>query len=306
MIFKTLGRTGEKIPAIGMGTWQLGTNSETLAALKKGLELGDNFIDTAEIYGTEPLVGEAVKGRDGVFIASKIWPAHFDYDSVLKACDASLKRLGVKCIDLYQLHWPNYTVPIEETMSAMEHLQKEGKIRHIGVSNFNVKEFQEAQACLSHSDIVSNQVEYSIIMREPEADGLIDFCKRENITLIAYSPFGSGALFNTKRRQLLDELAAIGSKYGMTAAQSALVWLIKKEPVVAIPKASTEKHLAENIAAMGKRLKSEEVGEMEQLSNKFRKLHHRPLAGRTFVRKVLKHTTFWHGYAEKKLGKKED
>jgi len=119
-----------------MGTWQLDENSERLAALKKGLELGDNFVDTAEIYGTEHLVGEAINGREDVFIASKVWPAHFSYEGVIKACDASLKRLGVKCIDLYQLHWPNYTIPIEETMSAMEHLQKEGKIRHIGVCKF--------------------------------------------------------------------------------------------------------------------------------------------------------------------------
>ncbi|MCW6160333.1 MAG: aldo/keto reductase [Candidatus Micrarchaeales archaeon] len=306
MIFKTLGRTREKVPAIGMGTWQLDTNSETLAALKKGLELGDNFIDTAEIYGTEKLVGEAIMRRDDIFIASKVWPSHFDYDNVIKACDASLKRLGVKCIDLYQLHWPNYTIPIEETMSAMEHLQKEGKIRHIGVSNFSVKEFQEAQACLSHSDIVSNQVEYSIIMREPEEDGVLDFCRRERVTLIAYSPFGSGALFNAKRKPFLDALAAFGNKNGLTPAQAALAWLISKEPVVAIPKASTEKHVLENIAAMDHGLKIEGIDEIERISGRFRKLHRKPLASRTFVRKVLKHTKFWHGYAEKKLGKKND
>ena len=306
IIYKRLGKTKEKIPALGMGTWQMSVDGGSLAALKKGLALGDGFIDTAEIYGTEELVGSAIKdeGEDenDVFIASKVWPSHFKYKEVLHACEQSLKRLGVKTIDLYQLHWPNYTVPIEETMAAMEHLQKEGKIRHIGVSNFTVKEFQEAQACLSHSDIVSNQVEYSIIMREPEKDGLLEFCEKEGVTLIAYSPLASGALFERRRAPLLKELEAIAARYGKTASQISLSWLISHEPVVAIPKASTVTHTEQNIATMDIGLLAEDIAELDEVSSRFRKLHHTPLAGSPLTRKILKHTKFWHKYAERKYG----
>ena len=300
ILYKRLGRTKERIPALGMGTWQMDVNGEALSALKKGLQLGDRFIDTAEIYGTEELVGSAIKGETDVFIASKVWPSHFKYDDVINACEQSLRRLGVKTIDLYQLHWPNYTVPIEETMAAMERLQKEGKIRHIGVSNFTARELQEAQACLSHSDIVSNQIEYSVIMRE-FGDEMLDFCKREKITIIAYSPLGTGALFERERVPLLRLMEEMGDRNKRSAAQVALNWLIEKEPVVAIPKASTPEHAAENIGAMGFRLSEDEASQIDNMSRKFQK---KPLAGR-HIRKIMKHTRFWHKYAEKKYGGKK-
>ena len=300
IIYKRLGKTKEKIPALGMGTWQMGVNGETLAALKKGLQLGDRFIDTAEIYGTEELVGSAIKGEKDVFVASKVWPSHFKYDDVIHSCEQGLRRLGVKTIDLYQLHWPNYTVPIEETMAAMERLQKEGKIRHIGVSNFTVKELQEAQACLSHTDIVSNQIEYSIIMRD-YGDEILDFCKKESITIIAYSPLGTGALFERERVPLLKLMEEIGDAHSGTAAQVALNWLIEKEPVITIPKASSPEHVAEDIGAMGFKLSKHEVSQLDKMSEKFQK---KPLVGRT-ARKILKHTKFWHKYAEKKYGPRQ-
>lgn len=169
MELKELGGSGEKIPAIGIGTWKMGVDRKAeVAALGAGIAAGSRFVDTAEIYGTEHIVAEALRGKSGVFVATKVWPNHLHYDDVIKACDRSLAQLGVKSIDLYQIHWPNYKVPIEETMAAMEKLVDDGKIRHIGVSNFSAKEMQEARAAMKRYDIVSNQVEFSILVRDAE------------------------------------------------------------------------------------------------------------------------------------------
>lgn len=187
MEYRELGKTGERISCVGMGTWKLGYNPDAeIAALREGISLGINFIDTAKMYHSEGAVGMAIKGED-VFIATKVSPDHFAYDDVIKACNRSLKELGIKAIDLYQLHWPNPNIPIKETMRAMEHLAKLGKIRHIGVSNFSVEEMIEAQDALKSEEIVSNQVEYSPFVREI-VDHLGDFCREEKITMIAYSP----------------------------------------------------------------------------------------------------------------------
>ena len=148
-----LGRTREKIAVIGMGTWEIGDaqNEERLLeiqAIRKGIELGMTMIDTAEMYGygnAERLVGQIVKGiRDDVFIATKVSPQHLGYEDVLSACESSIRRLGVEHIDLYQVHWPSYRVPIEETMKAMEELVSRGKIRYIGISNSSVERIQKA------------------------------------------------------------------------------------------------------------------------------------------------------------------
>ena len=131
--------------------------------LRAGIELGACFIDTAECYGTEPIIGEAIRGiRDRIFLASKVSPRHFRYKDVIKAAECSLKQLQTDYLDLYQLHWPNYTVPIAETMAAMESLVETGKTRFIGVSNFTVAEMRRAQAQLSKARIASNQVRYSL------------------------------------------------------------------------------------------------------------------------------------------------
>ena len=200
---RELGRTGEKIPVLGMGTWEIGDvqndrgRALEIKTLRRGIELGMTMIDTAEMYGygdSEKLVGEAVKDiRDDVFIASKVSPQHFRYDEVLRACEDSIKRLGVKHIDLYQLHWPNSQVPIEETMKAMEELVSRGAIRYIGVSNFSVQQTMKAREALPRSELVSNQVRYSLSHRAIEAD-ILPFCEREKLTVIAYSPLDMGSL----------------------------------------------------------------------------------------------------------------
>lgn len=245
MRLKELGKTGEKIPEIGMGTWKLGKDPEQeVRALKKGFELGMRFVDTAEMYNTEDIVASAIEGEKGIFVATKVSPHHFKYEDVIRSCEASLARLKVKSIDLYQLHWPNPNVPIAETMRAMEELVERRMIRYIGVSNFSIREMEEAQASMKKNVIVSNQVEYSPLVREVE-EGLLDYCNKNRITIIAYSPFGSGSLFSAKNAKVKKKLEEIGQRYQKSAVQVALGWLLSKGDVVAIPKASSPEHIAE-------------------------------------------------------------
>lgn len=245
-----------------MGTWKLGSTQnqkerpQQIESLQRGLELGMNLIDTAEFYadgGAERLVGETIreKKRDEVFVATKVWPTNLHHDDVLDACDRSLKRLGVSCIDLYQIHWPNPQVPIRETMSAMQELVDVGKVRHVGVSNFSIDETKAAQEALGKSELVSNQVEYSLANRSIES-GLLQFCQREGITVIAYSPLGQGVL----PVDMIPE--SLLTKYRMTIAQMALNWVTFKEGVVAIPKAAKMEHMKENAASLSPRLSQQD------------------------------------------------
>ena len=259
MEFRELGNTREKIPIIGMGTWKLGVDPYgEKEALKLGIDKGMRFIDTAEMYNTEDIVGEAIRNTKNVFVATKVSPNHFHYEDVVRACVESLKRLKMKTIDLYQLHWPNNRIPISETMGAMERLVDEGKIRHIGVSNFSVRELKDAQESMKKYDIVSNQVEYSLLVRDIE-DELLGYCVENKITIIAYSPFARGALFDKKYDKLLKLLSSIGSKYEKSAAQVALNWLVVKNGVVTIPKASDKNHVIENAGASDWKLRKDEM-----------------------------------------------
>lgn len=266
MEYRLLGRTNEKIPTIGMGTWRIGSyhsaeeRANQTRALKRGIELGMNLIDTAEIYASgraEEVVGEAVREvRDRVFIASKVAPGHLHHDDVIRSCKASLRRLGVSNIDLYQVHWPDSSVPIKETMSAMEELVRGGFIRHIGVSNFSVKETDDARAALAKNEIVSNQVEYSLSNRHVEPD-ILPYCRKEKLTLIAYSPLARGRIAETIPGVLLR-------KYNMTPAQAMLNWVTRDEQVVAIPKAADIAHLEENASSVSVRFTAVEYGLLEK------------------------------------------
>jgi diketogulonate reductase-like aldo/keto reductase len=270
--YKELGKTGEKIPALGLGTWGIGgfnypdySNDElAIEIIRFAVEIGMNFIDTAEMYGaghSEELIGEAIKGiREKVFIATKVLPTNFRYEDVIKACERSLRRLKTSYIDLYQLHWPNPSIPIKETMRAMEKLVNEGKIRYIGISNFSVEETVEAMNALSKYEIVSNQVEYSLLVRDIEKD-LLDFCRKNKITIIAYSPLARGELLKGKYYEFLSK---IGKKYNKTAAQVALNWLIIKENVVAIPKAFSKAKIVENMGAYGWKLSDEDLKTIDE------------------------------------------
>lgn len=258
MEFRQLGRTGEKIPVVGMGTWAIGNSSgqqrtEEIKALRRGIEMGMKLIDTAEMYGhgrSEMLVGEAIEdSREDVFLATKVSPEHFGYDDVIKSCEASLQRLRVKFVDLYQLHWPSLRIPIQETMRAMEELVATGKTRFIGVSNFSMEQTMQAQESLPRSELVSNQVKYSITSRSIEAE-LLPFCEKEKIAVIAYSPLDTGQIpISRIPKDMLE-------KYDMTPAQLMLNWVTYPEPVMAIPKAGRTSHAEENATAVDARISS--------------------------------------------------
>jgi len=254
--YKSLGKTGDRISTIGMGTWRMGSGSQPerlkqLESLRRGIELGINLIDTAEAYGdgkSEELVGGAIKvDRDSAFVATKVSPSNLHRDDVLDACSRSLERLGIKQIDLYQVHWPNPRIPIRETMSAMEQLVREGRIRHIGVSNFDAEQTREAMEALSKNELVSNQVEYSLANRAIEFD-LLPFCEKEGITIMAYSPLVQGRIPS----RLIP--VSILERYHLTAAQAALNWVTFRENVVAIPKSAKKEHTEENAASVSVRL----------------------------------------------------
>lgn len=250
---------------MGLGTWAYRGGVEPL---RVGVSLGARLIDTAEIYGTEGIVGKAVDGLKAVFIATKVAAHNLRHDDLLRAAESSLKHLNVRRIDLYQVHWPNPSVPIRETMRAMEELVKAGKIRYIGVSNFSVEELRAAREALSREEIVSNQVEYSLLNREIEGH-LLPYCVREEITVIAYSPLARGGILaeGGKRRDdrttLLDRVAV---KCGKTRSQVALNWLTSHESVIVIPKAGRVEHVRENCAASGWRLAR---GDFEQIGREF-------------------------------------
>jgi len=269
---KSLGKTGESVAAIGLGTWNMGgrespdyrDDERLIEAIRYAVELGMNHIDTAEMYAAghaEELVGEAIKqfSRDEVFIATKVWPSNLRYEDVIRSCRRSLERLQLKYVDLYMVHWPNPRIPLQETMKAMEKLVKDGLIRYIGVSNFDVELLEEAMNALKREEIVANQVEYSLEAREVERE-LIPFCERNGITVTAYTPLGKGripaeAASNTPRGKILAEMA---QRYGKTPVQIALNWVIWRPNVITIPKAARKEHLEENAGAAGWRLTEED------------------------------------------------
>src|SRR5215475_7706848 len=177
---KTFGLSDVLVPEIGLGTHQYRAGPGPIRA---AIDHGATFIDTAEIYGTEPIVAEAIRGRrQEIFLSTKAAPRNFRRRDLISAAENSLKRLGTDYIDLYQLHWPNYLVPIAETMAAMEELVAAGKIRFIGVSNFSEREVERAQAALSKNRIVSNQVLYNLVERTIEG-GLLQFCEARQIAI---------------------------------------------------------------------------------------------------------------------------
>ena len=274
MEFRALGKTGEKVPVVGLGTWGIGggmrsdssMDEEGVEALRMGLELGMTLIDTAEMYGaghSEEVVSRVLKSWEKpVFVASKVSPSHFAYDDVLRSAKKSLERLGLKRMDLYQLHWPNPSIPIGETMRAMEKLVKVGLTRHIGVSNFSVEQMIEAQAALSRERIVSNQVEYSLVDRSIESE-ILPYCQREGLTVIAYSPLGQGKIPRGRGEQfrVLDE---IGAEHGKSRNQVALNWVLRKEPVVTIPKAIDKAHVREDSGVVGWNLTGKELERLDK------------------------------------------
>lgn len=260
MDHKKLGTANVQVPEIGLGTWAYTGGPEPI---RRGVHLGASLIDTAESYGTESAVGSAIRDiRDRVFLATKVSPNHLSMPDVLRAADRSLQRLEVDWIDLYQVHWPNPSIPIEDTMRAMDILLESGKVRYVGVSNFSTTQLKEAQNALTKSRIISNQVEYSLLKRGVEAE-LLPYCQEQGITVIAYSPLAEG-MHNILSKDKADVITKISAATGRTPAQIALNWCIAKENVIAIPKANTVTHVEEDCDASGWRLPEESLDLLDQ------------------------------------------
>jgi diketogulonate reductase-like aldo/keto reductase len=249
--------SGDDIPAVGLGTWQL-EGEKCRRVVKQAIKIGYRHIDTAEIYGNQRFIGQAIKGiREGIFITSKVWLENLHFDDVLNACENSLKELKREYIDLYLIHWPNRNVDIKETMMAMKRLLDDGLIRNVGVSNFTINHLKDALK--TGVKIVANQVEFHPYFFQKE---LFDFCKRNNILVIAYSPLGRGNLLKD------EKIVEISKKHGRTPAQVCLRWLYEKG-IASIPKASSAKKLKENIRIFDFRL-GKDAEKIDGLNRNFR------------------------------------
>ena len=257
--------SGEKVPALGMGTWRMGENmtmrAEEIETLRLGLELGVTLIDTAEMYGegrTEELVGEALsKSRDQAFIVTKVYPHNASRSGTIAACERSLRRLRTDRIDLYLLHWRG-SVPLGETMEALTSLQSKGKIRHYGVSNFDVDDMEELWRVPGGSSTTTNQVLYNLRRRGIEWD-LLPWLREQRVPIMAYSPIEQGRLTHDKA------LAAFARKSDLSPAQAALAWLFASNDIAVIPKTSNRSRLHENLRALDHALTPDQLLELDRL-----------------------------------------
>jgi len=256
---------GVSVPVLGQGTWNMGDDrrrwAEEARALRLGIDLGITLIDTAEMYasgGAEEVVRQAIAGRrDEVFIVSKVLPSNASRAGIPRACEASLKRMGIERIDLYLLHWRG-RFPLTETVEAFERLKEGGKIGGWGVSNFDTDDMLELEGVSAGGAVQTNQVLYNISSRGVDFD-LIPWQQKRGIPLMAYSPVGQGDLAADAR------LARIGERHGATAAQIALAWVLRQAGVIAIPKASRPEHVRLNRAAVDIKLTDDDLAELDRL-----------------------------------------
>jgi diketogulonate reductase-like aldo/keto reductase len=260
--------SGNRIPVLGQGTWNMGEDPsarrDEVTALRLGLDLGMTLIDTAEMYGeggAEEVVGEAIAGRRGeVFLVSKVYPHNAARKGVQAACERSLRRLGTDCIDLYLLHWRG-NVPLAETLEAFVRLREQGKIRDFGVSNFDLDDMLEAAALPGGELVATDQVLFNLSQRGIEWE-LLPWCRERQIPVMAYSPLESNPV---EQRGLLGnpQLAAVARRHGVTPAQVALAWLLRQDDVVVIPKAVRPQHVRENRAALDLVLGAEDLAQLD-------------------------------------------
>jgi diketogulonate reductase-like aldo/keto reductase len=241
---------GETMPAYGQGTWHMGEDrrraADEEAALKLGIELGVTLIDTAEMYGNgvaEEIVARATAGlRERLFIVSKVLPYNASQKGVIEACERSLKRLKTDRIDLYLLHWRG-SVPLAETIAGFARLQKDGKIRHHGVSNFNTEDMKEWVGLAGGEAVASNQILYNLGRRGPEFE-LIPWCRERAVAIMAYTPLEQGRMLSNRA------LKEVALRHGRSAAQVALAWLLRQDGMVVIPKATQPEHVRDNRGAV--------------------------------------------------------
>jgi diketogulonate reductase-like aldo/keto reductase len=261
---------GERVPVLGQGTWRMGENTrahkDEVAALRLGIELGMTLIDTAEMYGeggAEKVVADSIEDqRDRVFVVTKVYPHNASPTELPKACDRSLKRLRIDAIDLYLLHWRERSTRLAEITETFENLRTAGKIKRWGVSNFDVEDMEDLWSIENGTNCAANQVLYNLENREIES-GLLPLYQQSTLNYqlvtMAYSPVGHG-------RGLLDNatLKNIGKRHDRTASQIALAWVLRQPGVIAIPKASNEKHVRENTRSIDIKLTDEDFADLDR------------------------------------------
>ncbi len=270
MKYKSL-YNGDQLPVLGQGTWGFGGgmvadySRDPIArnAIRAAIELGYTHIDTAEMYGaghTEELVGQVIRDypRQELFISSKVWHITMNYQDTLKALEGSLKRLATPYLDLYLIHRPNRDIPLEETFRALNELVEQGKVRHLGVSNFNLEQIKRAQS-LCATPLLTNQVPYNLHNRAYQKNGVLGYCQANGILLTAYSPIDRGHLLKD------STILRIAQELDATPAQVALQWLLRQPLVIALPMSSRVDHLQENLGALDVELSDEQVDELNQI-----------------------------------------
>ncbi len=263
-------KNGFSLPEFGLGTWQMGgresadtkNDEKDIAGVRAALDAGITHIDTAESYGdghAEEIVGEAIRGihRKKLFITSKVSEENHTCEGIPASCKKTLQRLKADYLDLYLLHAFSTTCPLREAVEALDELVKEGLVKHIGVSNFGVEHLKEAQGYAKHP-IVCNQVHYNLQVREVEKEGLLKYCQKNDVLLVAYRPVQKGKLLEDVP-QIVDEMCV---KYQKTPAQIAINWLVSQQNVVTIAKTSDPAHLKENLGGLGWNLTE---GDIERL-----------------------------------------
>jgi 2,5-diketo-D-gluconate reductase B len=254
---------GEKVPALGLGTWQ-SPGKTCQEAVRHALELGYRHIDTAQAYENEQYVGRGLADsgvdRDDIFLTTKVWRSNMRHDDVIASTHESLRKLGTDYVDLMLLHWPVDDVPFAESLEALVELKEQQKIRHLGVSNYTPSQVDEA---LETTSIFANQVEYHPFLAQTD---LLNLADEHDFMLTAYSPLARGDVVDH------ETLAEIGSRYGKSAAQVTLRWHIQQPHLSTIPKANSAEHREANFDIFDFELTDDEMATIHQLADGGRRI----------------------------------
>ena len=264
------------LPKIGFGTWSIGGGSHpdpkldsvSMTALRSALEIGYTHFDTAEVYAdghSEELIARALHethtARERVFLTSKVDPGHLQYEDVFKACEGSLRRLNTEYLDLYLIHWPPRSISkLDEAFRALNKLVNDGKVKHLGVSNFNIKQLQRSQE-LSETPIITNQVPYRLPDKAYVENGVLEYCQKNDILVTAYSP----VKFRSMR--VNKSLGEIAKAHSATPFQIALAWLVMQPRVITIPMSFNPQHIRENFDAADIELSEQEMSQLSTAWN---------------------------------------
>ena len=254
------------IPSPGLGTSGNDDPDQCAETVRTAIEMGYRHVDTAQMYDNEAAVGEGIAradvDREDVFLATKVWTSNLAHEDVLRTAEESLDRLGVSQVDLLYVHWPANEYDPEDTLSAFDQLDDEGLIENVGVSNFEPRHLDEARKILD-APLFANQVEMHPLLQQDE---LVEYASKNDVNLVAYSPLARGKVFD------VPEIQEVAEKHDASPAQVSLAWLLQKEGVAAIPKASSEAHIRDNWGALDLELDDEDVATIESIDERDRQV----------------------------------